>query len=79
VSRRQSGIFLQAIDNAHEFGIDVNMNCVINKLNAGARHKRHTFCSHQRLSLGIPTGNRPIRLKLAERAEESPHERTCQS
>jgi MoaA/NifB/PqqE/SkfB family radical SAM enzyme len=25
---------LQALDNAHEFGIDVNMNCVINKLNA---------------------------------------------
>ncbi|MFO7564901.1 MAG: radical SAM protein [Enhygromyxa sp.] len=27
-------IALQALDNAHEFGIDVNMNCVINKLNA---------------------------------------------
>lgn len=27
-------IALRALDNAHEFGIDVNMNCVINKLNA---------------------------------------------
>ncbi|KIG14462.1 radical SAM domain protein [Enhygromyxa salina] len=27
-------IALQALDNAAEFGIDVNMNCVINKLNA---------------------------------------------